>query len=174
MHALWCFHDTPGAVTVTATTRVETRATSPTNPASSQDDAADATWYDVGALPSLAFDHKLIMREAFEQLAGRPEVQAAGVCLLDDGAVTGGAAASCFVLLVARRRASCYCCSDGCVEVRGLSPGDGTVLVGGKRAAALLVRCCGCRRHAAAAGGRRTTPAGPVDTANGVRLARRE
>jgi hypothetical protein len=30
------------------------------------DDAADARWYDVRALPKLAFDHKLVVRECFK------------------------------------------------------------------------------------------------------------
>lgn len=34
-----------------------------------QDDAAAASWFDVTDLPPLAFDHKLIIREALEQLA---------------------------------------------------------------------------------------------------------
>ncbi|CAD7703388.1 unnamed protein product [Ostreobium quekettii] len=33
------------------------------------DDAADAQWFDVGALPMLAFDHKLIVRDSFNRLA---------------------------------------------------------------------------------------------------------
>lgn len=33
------------------------------------DDAADARWYPVDALPSLAFDHQLIVRDAFRKLA---------------------------------------------------------------------------------------------------------
>lgn len=44
-----------------------------------QDDAAAASWYPVNALPSLAFDHKQIIREAFQKLLERPEVQQAGV-----------------------------------------------------------------------------------------------
>ncbi|KAL3134050.1 hypothetical protein ABBQ32_008479 [Trebouxia sp. C0010 RCD-2024] len=32
------------------------------------DDATEADWYDVTALPALAFDHKLIIRTAFEHL----------------------------------------------------------------------------------------------------------
>ena len=43
-----------------------------------QDDAAAASWYPVNALPSLAFDHKQIIREAFQKLLERPEVQQAG------------------------------------------------------------------------------------------------
>lgn len=35
------------------------------------DDAAAASWFDVGQLPALAFDHKLIIREAFEKLAAQ-------------------------------------------------------------------------------------------------------
>jgi hypothetical protein len=39
-----------------------------------QDDAAAAQWFPVEQAPSLAFDHKLIIREAFETLTHRPEV----------------------------------------------------------------------------------------------------
>eukprot|EP00882_Tetradesmus_deserticola_P010142 GHRQ01010717.1.p1 GENE.GHRQ01010717.1~~GHRQ01010717.1.p1 ORF type:complete len:205 (+),score=63.24 GHRQ01010717.1:219-833(+) len=41
------------------------------------DDAAAASWYPVKSLPSLAFDHKQIIREAFQKLLERPEVQQA-------------------------------------------------------------------------------------------------
>ena len=37
------------------------------------DDAQEASWFDVGELPHLAFDHKLVVRTAFEVLAKRPE-----------------------------------------------------------------------------------------------------
>ena len=37
---------------------------------STQDDAQDAKWFDVNALPPLAFDHKLIVRDAFTRLSG--------------------------------------------------------------------------------------------------------
>ena len=33
------------------------------------DDAKEACWFDVGGLPRLAFDHKLVVREAFKVLA---------------------------------------------------------------------------------------------------------
>jgi hypothetical protein len=36
-----------------------------------QDDAADAQWWPVDGLPPLAFDHKLIVRDAFQRLAER-------------------------------------------------------------------------------------------------------
>lgn len=39
-----------------------------------QDDAAEAEWHDVAALPQpLAFDHKEIVREAFQHLLCRPQ-----------------------------------------------------------------------------------------------------
>ncbi|GAB4820190.1 hypothetical protein N2152v2_007236 [Parachlorella kessleri] len=40
------------------------------------DDAAEASWYDVMSLPSLAFDHKLIVRTALRHLAKEDKVQA--------------------------------------------------------------------------------------------------
>jgi hypothetical protein len=40
-----------------------------------QDDAAAAKWFPVETPPSLAFDHKLIIREAFETLRQRSEVK---------------------------------------------------------------------------------------------------
>lgn len=40
-----------------------------------QDDAAAAHWFPVEEPPSLAFDHKLIIREAFETLTQRAEVK---------------------------------------------------------------------------------------------------
>jgi 8-oxo-dGTP diphosphatase len=42
-----------------------------------QDDAREASWFSVGELPMLAFDHKLIVRETFRTLAGRPEAAGA-------------------------------------------------------------------------------------------------
>ena len=30
------------------------------------DDAAEAEWHDVGDVPKLAFDHKLVVRECFQ------------------------------------------------------------------------------------------------------------
>lgn len=42
-----------------------------------QDDAREASWFNVGELPSLAFDHKLVVRETFKTLAGRPEAAGA-------------------------------------------------------------------------------------------------
>ena len=48
-----------------------------------QDDATEAEWYDVTKLPSLAFDHKLIVRTAFQHLLKQPEATSTGtgVCL---------------------------------------------------------------------------------------------
>jgi hypothetical protein len=43
-----------------------------------QDDAAAAQWFPVEQPPSLAFDHKLIIREAFETLTHKPEVHSNG------------------------------------------------------------------------------------------------
>lgn len=43
-----------------------------------QDDAAAAHWFPVESPPPLAFDHKLIIREAFETLTSRPEVAGNG------------------------------------------------------------------------------------------------
>ena len=43
------------------------------NEAQAADDAADAKWFDIKCLPEpLAFDHKLIVRTAFEKLALEP------------------------------------------------------------------------------------------------------
>lgn len=42
------------------------------------DDAAAAHWFPVESPPSLAFDHKLIIREAFDTLSSRPEVAGNG------------------------------------------------------------------------------------------------
>ena len=35
-------------------------------------------WFEVCKLPPLAFDHKLIVRDSFTQLAKQPEVQQSG------------------------------------------------------------------------------------------------
>jgi hypothetical protein len=43
-----------------------------------QDDAADAQWFPVGQLPSLAFDHKEVVRTVFEKLTQRHEVRTEG------------------------------------------------------------------------------------------------
>lgn len=43
-----------------------------------QDDATEAEWYDVTQLPALAFDHKLIIRTAFEHLLQHSETKSAG------------------------------------------------------------------------------------------------
>lgn len=43
-----------------------------------QDDATEAEWYDVTKLPSLAFDHKLIVRTAFQHLLKQPEATSTG------------------------------------------------------------------------------------------------
>ncbi|KAL6759895.1 ADP-ribose pyrophosphatase [Haematococcus lacustris] len=45
------------------------------------DDAEEAQWFDVCALPALAFDHKLIVKTALNALAGRPETQKAAGAL---------------------------------------------------------------------------------------------
>eukprot|EP00877_Chromochloris_zofingiensis_P007718 jgi/Chrzof1/319/Cz01g11080.t1 len=42
------------------------------------DDAEDAEWFPVTQLPSLAFDHKLIAREALTKLAQLPEAASTG------------------------------------------------------------------------------------------------
>ena len=44
----------------------------------SQDDAQDARWYPVDALPQLAFDHKLVVRESFKHVAEKPQAAAVG------------------------------------------------------------------------------------------------
>ncbi len=50
-----------------------------------QDDAANAQWYDILDLPEkLAFDHKLILHDAFTMLAKQPEAQQAGECCLPE------------------------------------------------------------------------------------------
>lgn len=38
------------------------------------DDAKEAKWFDIGSLPRLAFDHKLVVRTALGALAARPDV----------------------------------------------------------------------------------------------------
>mmetsp|Transcript_28876 Transcript_28876/g.85495 ORF Transcript_28876/g.85495 Transcript_28876/m.85495 type:complete len:87 (+) Transcript_28876:242-502(+) len=43
------------------------------HPVCMQDDARDARWFDVAALPTLAFDHKLVVKEALRTLAAKPE-----------------------------------------------------------------------------------------------------
>ncbi|PNW85501.1 hypothetical protein CHLRE_03g189500v5 [Chlamydomonas reinhardtii] len=40
------------------------------------DDAKDARWFDVSALPQLAFDHKLVVRSSLRHLAKQPAAQA--------------------------------------------------------------------------------------------------
>lgn len=55
-----------------------------------QDDAADARWFDLTALPQpLAFDHKLVLRAAFSHLLKHPDTATSGtphsrtcVCML--------------------------------------------------------------------------------------------
>lgn len=47
-----------------------------------QDDATEAEWYDVTKLPSLAFDHKLIIRTAFEHLLQHSETKSTGTSVL--------------------------------------------------------------------------------------------
>ena len=51
-----------------------------------QDDATDAKWYDVTKLPPLAFDHKLMVRTAFEHLLKHPETKSTGTALSHVGA----------------------------------------------------------------------------------------
>ena len=44
-----------------------------------QDDAAEAEWFSVSKPPQpLAFDHKLILRKAFQHLAQQKEAREAG------------------------------------------------------------------------------------------------
>lgn len=43
-----------------------------------QDDATEAEWYDVTKLPPLAFDHKLVVRTAFEHLIQQAEAKSTG------------------------------------------------------------------------------------------------
>lgn len=38
-----------------------------------QDDAAEASWFDICTLPALAFDHSLVVRSALRMLAASPE-----------------------------------------------------------------------------------------------------
>lgn len=40
-----------------------------------QDDAAAAQWYSVEEPPSLAFDHKVVIREAFDKIAALDTVK---------------------------------------------------------------------------------------------------
>ena len=47
-------------------------------PVAVQDDATEAEWYDVTKLPPLAFDHKLIVRTAFEHLIQQSETKSTG------------------------------------------------------------------------------------------------
>ena len=44
-----------------------------------QDDATEAEWYDVTKLPPLAFDHKLVVRTAFQHLLQHSETKATGM-----------------------------------------------------------------------------------------------
>lgn len=46
-----------------------------------QDDATEAEWYDVTKLPPMAFDHKLIVRTAFEHLLQHSETKSTGMLL---------------------------------------------------------------------------------------------
>jgi len=50
------------------------------------DDAANAQWFDIGAVPQMAFDHKLIVRECLERIVKLPE--AAGMREQLDAAIT--------------------------------------------------------------------------------------
>ncbi|KAG1657945.1 hypothetical protein FOA52_000976 [Chlamydomonas sp. UWO 241] len=50
------------------------------------DDARDAQWFDVCALPALAFDHKLVVRESFRALAGKADAGDALRAALTDAA----------------------------------------------------------------------------------------
>ena len=43
-----------------------------------QDDASNAEWWTVTKLPPLAFDHKLIVRSAFQRLGERDDVNSEG------------------------------------------------------------------------------------------------
>lgn len=45
------------------------------------DDAAEAEWFDITSLPELAFDHKLVVRTAFEKLSADDSTTAAGTDL---------------------------------------------------------------------------------------------
>ena len=44
-----------------------------------QDDASDARWFSVTEVPSMAFDHKLIVRTAFEKLLHQDAALGKGV-----------------------------------------------------------------------------------------------
>lgn len=48
-----------------------------------QDDATEAEWYDVTKLPPLAFDHKLIVRTAFQHLLQQSETKATGMSVIE-------------------------------------------------------------------------------------------
>ena len=51
-----------------------------------QDDATEAEWFDVRDLPQpLAFDHKLIVRTAFQHLMQQPSVTGVCVCAFQMG-----------------------------------------------------------------------------------------
>lgn len=47
-------------------------------PCAAQDDAKEACWFDVAALPPLAFDHKLVVRTCLRRLAELPAAAAEG------------------------------------------------------------------------------------------------
>jgi 8-oxo-dGTP diphosphatase len=47
-----------------------------------QDDAEAADWWDVTKLPKLAFDHKLIVRTAFQHVLDRHAAKGGVSCLL--------------------------------------------------------------------------------------------
>ena len=53
-----------------------------------QDDATEAEWYDVTKLPAMAFDHKLIVRTAFERLLQHSETKSTGMLLQVYASVT--------------------------------------------------------------------------------------
>lgn len=42
------------------------------------DDAKEAQWFPVGDLPDLAFDHKMVVREAMRAVAAKPQAAAVG------------------------------------------------------------------------------------------------
>ncbi len=52
------------------------------HPAKGDTDASDATWFEVGRLPALAFDHDLILRAALDRLRGKIRYQPVGFELL--------------------------------------------------------------------------------------------
>lgn len=43
-----------------------------------QDDAKEAEWFPISSLPTLAFDHKLVVRSSLRHLAGLAPAQAVG------------------------------------------------------------------------------------------------